>query len=231
MISDFVGVIVARWKRAIGGNLWRSLLGCAGFRITGYRAKVRCRHDPELTKLGAMNPSSDIAIREANRADFETWFRLYDTVAAEGRWIGGEAPSDRAARQRAFEANLSDPEAVSFLAEAGSRLVGNLGVAVHSGIGELGMMVDADWRGRGVGSALMEACIAWADRLGAHKLVLEVWPHNTAAQGLYRKYGFEQEGLFIRHYRRRNGELWDAVRMGLVLDLDSPGSPYRPESA
>jgi benzoate-CoA ligase len=177
-------------------------------------------------QTGGMEPFLEIAIREALAADFENWFRLYDSVAAEGRWIGGEAPSDRAARQRAFDAYLSDPDAVSFLAEADGKLVGNLGVEIRGGIADLGMMVDADWRGRGVGSALMEACIVWATGHGAHKLVLEVWPHNTSAQGLYRKYGFEQEGFFKRHYRRRNGELWDVVRMGLVLDQDSPGSRY-----
>jgi ribosomal protein S18 acetylase RimI-like enzyme len=173
-----------------------------------------------------MESSLDIAIREALAPDFENWFRLYDSVAAEGRWIAGEAPSDRAARQLAFDAYLSDPDSASFLAEANDQLVGNLGVEIRGGIADLGMMVDAGWRGRGVGSALMEACIAWATERGAHKLVLEVWPHNTSAQGLYRKYGFEQEGFFKRHYRRRNGELWDAVRMGRVLDHDSPGSPY-----
>jgi RimJ/RimL family protein N-acetyltransferase len=176
-----------------------------------------------------MTSSVDIAVREAIEADFEEWFRLYDTVAAEGKWIGGEAPSDRTARRRAFCAYVNDPDAVSFLAEADGRLVGNLGVEVRRGIADLGMMVDAEWRGRGVGSALIEACVVWACTHGAHKLVLEVWPHNTAALGLYRKYGFEQEGFFKRHYRRRNGELWDAVRMGLVLDQDSPGSPYGPE--
>jgi RimJ/RimL family protein N-acetyltransferase len=173
--------------------------------------------------------SVDLAVREASAADFEEWFRLYDTVAAEGKWIGGEAPSDRATRQRAFDGHVNDPDAVSFLAEADGRLVGNLGVEVRRAIADLGMMVDAEWRGRGVGSALMEACLRWASEHGAHKLVLEVWPHNTAALGLYRKYGFEQEGFFKRHYRRRNGELWDAVRMGLVLDQVSPGSHLLPE--
>jgi RimJ/RimL family protein N-acetyltransferase len=174
-----------------------------------------------------MDWSGDIVIREAIAADFEDWFRLYDSVAAEGKWIGGEAPSDKVARQRAFDEHLRGPDAVSFLAEADGQLVGNLGVEVRQGIADLGMMVDAPWRGRGVGSALMEACIAWATEHGAHKLVLEVWPHNIAAQHLYRKYGFEPEGFFKRHYRRRNGELWDAIRMGLVLDEESPGSPYR----
>src|SRR5438132_10638636 len=31
-------------------------------------------------------------------------------------------------------------------------------------------------------------------------------------------FGFEEEGLLRRQYRRRNGELWDALVMGLLLD-------------
>jgi putative acetyltransferase len=173
-----------------------------------------------------MKAPSGVIVREAMAADFDDWFLLYDSVAGEGKWIAGEAPSDRSERQRAFDAYLGEPDAVSLLAEADGGLVGSLGVAIHGGVAELGMMVDAAWRGRGVGSVLMEACIDWADRHGAHKIMLEVWPHNPSAQGLYRKFGFEQEGFFPRHYRRRNGELWDAVRMGLVLDRESPGSPY-----
>jgi RimJ/RimL family protein N-acetyltransferase len=68
-----------------------------------------------------------------------------------------------------------------------------------------------------VGSALLSAAIAWAREAGAHKVALQVWPHNEAAIALYRKFGFEQEGRLRRHYRRRNGELWDAVVMGLCL--------------
>jgi RimJ/RimL family protein N-acetyltransferase len=44
-----------------------------------------------------------------------------------------------------------------------------------------------------------------------------VWPHNQSARRLYRSFGFEEEGYLRRHYRRRNGELWDAVIMGLLL--------------
>ena len=62
--------------------------------------------------------------------------------------------------------------------------------------------------------------------LGAHKVALQVWPHNEAARRLYLRHGFVEEGLLRRHYPRRNGELWDAVIMGLILDETSPGSPY-----
>jgi RimJ/RimL family protein N-acetyltransferase len=53
-----------------------------------------------------------------------------------------------------------------------------------------------------------------------------VWPHNGAALRLYERTGFVVEGRLRRHWRRRNGELWDALLMGLVLDTSSPGSRY-----
>jgi RimJ/RimL family protein N-acetyltransferase len=173
-----------------------------------------------------VSTATDLVIREGKADDFQAWFGLYEAVAAEGVWIAGEVPVDRAARKHSFAAHQRNPDSVTFMAEADGRLVGTLGAEIRGGLADLGMMVDSEWRGRGVGSALMEACVAWAREHGAHKLVLEVWPHNQAAIGLYRKFGFEQEGLFRRHYRRRNGELWDAIRMGLVLDLESPGRPH-----
>lgn len=80
--------------------------------------------------------------------------------------------------------------------------------------------------GPGAGSALMERCIAWAKEHDAHKIKLEVWPHNAAAIALYEKFGFVHEGRCRRHWRRANGELWDMLVMGLILDSDSPGSPH-----
>ena len=93
----------------------------------------------------------------------------------------------------------------------------HLGVAPY-GVADLGMHVAASMRGQGVGRALVVAAIAWARaEPGVHKIALQVWPHNDAAQHLYRSCGFEQEGYLRQHYRRKNGELWDAVVMGLVL--------------
>jgi ribosomal protein S18 acetylase RimI-like enzyme len=68
-----------------------------------------------------------------------------------------------------------------------------------------------------VGSALLEAAIERARSDGLHKLALDVFPHNTAAIALYRKFGFVEEGRRAKHYRRASGELWDSVVMGLVL--------------
>jgi len=69
----------------------------------------------------------------------------------------------------------------------------------------------------GVGSALLAAAIDWARESGLHKLNLGVFPHNTAAIALYRKFGFVEEGRQVKQYRRSSGELWDSIEMGLLL--------------
>jgi RimJ/RimL family protein N-acetyltransferase len=72
---------------------------------------------------------------------------------------------------------------------------------------------------------LLEDGLRWSKESSCHKVILEVWPHNERALDLYRSAGFVQEGHLQRHYRRKNGELWDAVVMGLAIDHDSPGRP------
>ena len=79
------------------------------------------------------------------------------------------------------------------------------------------MLVDRGWRGRGVGSALVQTAIGWARGQRLHKLCLEVFAHNTAAIALYRKSGFTEEGRRVKQYRRASGELWDSLVMGLAL--------------
>jgi RimJ/RimL family protein N-acetyltransferase len=166
-----------------------------------------------------------VTIRQATAEDFDDWVELYIAVAAEGRWIGGESPVDRERRREVFERFQEQDSRVILIAEIDGRFRGSLSLELSHGIAELGMIVEEGWRGRGIGTRLMAAGIAWARENEAHKVTLTVWPHNGPAIALYRKFGFVEEGLFRRHYRRRNGELWDAIAMGLVLDRESPGSP------
>lgn len=152
---------------------------------------------------------------------------LREAVAGEGRGIGAELPLDVERDRGYFLDSITSDRMQSYVAvdEEGA-MVGSLGIELHGyGVAELGMMITADWRGRGVGSALLEAGIDWARSVGAHKVALQHWPTNEAAVALYDKFGFVEEGRLRRHYRRRSGELWDAVVRGLVLDEDAPGGP------
>jgi putative acetyltransferase len=59
--------------------------------------------------------------------------------------------------------------------------------------------------------------VGWARASELHKLAVEVFAHNAPTISLLDKLGFTREGLRPRHYRRRNGELWDVVVFGLPL--------------
>jgi RimJ/RimL family protein N-acetyltransferase len=159
-----------------------------------------------------------VTVRPGTDDDLDAAVELTEAVAIEGRWIATEAPVDRIARRALYESSIRRPDAQLFVAEDDGRIVGHLGMEVQSyGVADFGMMVATDRRGEGVGGALLTAAIDWARHAGAHKIALQVWPDNDAAIALYRKFGFEQEGLLRRHYRRRSGERWDAVVMGLLL--------------
>lgn len=153
-------------------------------------------------------------VRAAEPADARAMAQLYAVVASERDGIATEPPVDLHAAAGQF-ARTTDGTVV---AVGGGQVIGMLHVDVSRfGFGEFGMCVDRDWRGRGVGSALVRAAISWSRDRGLHKLCLEVFPHNAAAIAMYRKAGFVQEGHRIRQYRRASGEFWDAIVMGLLL--------------
>jgi RimJ/RimL family protein N-acetyltransferase len=160
-----------------------------------------------------------VSVREATLADVDRLLELLVAVAGEGRWIGTEAPVDLERRRQRMVEDIEGTHAIILVAEADGELVGELGLRLaRYGVADLGMLVAAGWRGRGVGTALLAEAIDRARKAGAHKIALQVWPHNAAAIALYERFGFEREGHLRRHYRRRSGELWDAIIMGLRLD-------------
>ena len=151
-------------------------------------------------------------IRPARDEDRLPLAVLYAAVAEERTGIGAEPPVDIDARAASW--NLEG----ALVAFVGDEIVGWLSVIESGhGFGELGMLVEREWRGRGVGSALVAAAIERARERGLHKLSLSVFVHNAAAIALYEKFGFVEEGRRVKHFRRANGELWDSVEMGLLL--------------
>jgi RimJ/RimL family protein N-acetyltransferase len=158
-------------------------------------------------------------VRAATVDDVAALVELFEAVAAEGRWIGREAPIDRQATTAQLTEGIGDPARLVLVASAEDRVVGALGLD-DDGHGHLGlwMLLEERSRGRRIGSALLGEAIEWARSSSpAHKVALQVWPHNAAAIALYRRHGFVVEGYLHRHWRRRNGELWDAIVMGLPV--------------
>ncbi len=66
------------------------------------------------------------------------------------------------------------------------------------------LAVRQDFRGKGFGAQLINDMIERAKSLGVGALTLEVNENNTNAISLYKKFGFEVEGVRVKFYNVRD---------------------------
>jgi RimJ/RimL family protein N-acetyltransferase len=82
----------------------------------------------------------------------------------------------------------------------------------HSG--HFGISVLPDWRGRGVGSALLEVLIDWARQHPTlEEITLGVVEPNDGAARLYRRHGFVEIGRHPGKFRLGPGRYWADIHM------------------
>jgi RimJ/RimL family protein N-acetyltransferase len=163
-------------------------------------------------------------VRAAEPGDAPMLTVLAAAVAAEpeGWLLDEQARRSVADERRYLRALRRHLDGAVLVAEIDGELVGRLSIArdphpASPHVADLGLMVEAAHRRRGVGTALLAAADEWARGAGVSKLELHVFPHNTPALALYEKLGWEREGLRRGHYRRDDGGLADAVLMAKFL--------------
>ncbi len=154
-------------------------------------------------------------VRPAVPADLDDILALFDAVAEERVFIGTEPGYDRERKRRGLAETIAHPRRLLLVArDDAGKLAGHLAIYEREELGhELGMMVEAAQRGRGVGSALLDAAVAWARSNGLTALHLFVFPHNERALALYRGAGFVEIERYERDVTRRSGEVWDTILM------------------
>lgn len=156
-----------------------------------------------------------------------------------------------------LKATLADPAVAVFglrerdASAGGERLVERL--VAYAAVARLpfeaelqAILVDASCRGRGVAGRLLAAVVAQACDWGSERLLLEVRAGNAAAIALYRRAGFQEDGLRRGYYPplpgtgqasettppRQTGAVGGAVRedallMSLALTAAEPAAPER----
>ncbi|MBC8999271.1 GNAT family N-acetyltransferase [Pseudomonas sp. N40(2020)] len=159
------------------------------------------------------NPA--IHIERFNESHVETVTALYNNPAVARQVLQMPFQSVEVWRQRVMADN---ERAVKLVALHQGEVIGHLGLEHYSRIrrshaGSIGMGVAVAWQGKGVGSKLLAAALDVADNwMNLHRVELTVYADNEAAMGLYRKFGFENEGLF-RDYAVRDGQWVDTLSM------------------
>ena len=153
---------------------------------------------------------SSFAIRSFRREDARICRQLYTDGLLGGKLSENDTCSD-----------LDDIES-TYLKHEGShfwvaqtpegKIVGMIGVQHHDeGVGEIRRLrVTADYRRRGIGSALVETALRFCQQRQYLKLTVDTFMEREAATSLFRKFGF-------RHYRTR--EVHGKPLMYFLLDL------------
>lgn len=169
-------------------------------------------------------PTPTIHLERSNESHLEGITALYNDPAVARQVLQMPFQSIEVWRQRL---QADNERALKLVALHQGVVIGNLGLEAYSRMrrahaGSFGMAVAVAWQGKGVGSMLLAAALDVADNwMNLHRVELTVYADNEAAIGLYRKFGFEAEGL-LRDYAVRDGQWVDTLSMARLRNSPKP---------
>ncbi|MDP9079827.1 MAG: GNAT family N-acetyltransferase [Bacteroidota bacterium] len=165
-------------------------------------------------------------IRQADENDAEDLIQYSKIVFASTDQLltAPEEYNISVAGEKAWINNIRKSENSELLiAELDNQLIGFLFFigqtkAKNAHVGELGVNVHPAYQGMGIGRALMETLISWANHHDTiEKITLQVFATNHNAIKLYHSRGFKEEGRFVKAVKQKNGVYVDVVQMYLFL--------------
>ena len=155
-------------------------------------------------------------------ADVPSLHALYDTVAKERKYLSRlEAPPVE--EMRALVAERIKHDFPQFVAHASDKVVGWCNITpvndrtTTKHIGVVGIGLLPEFRGKGIGRQLLGATLEKAIGNGLTRIELDVWEKNESAIALYKKFGFEIEGL-KKSALKIDGVYMNDYMMALLVD-------------
>jgi ribosomal protein S18 acetylase RimI-like enzyme len=159
-------------------------------------------------------PPERVVVRPVEYRDIPGFHAAVGTVAAERRWLARTSPFSMEQTAVFVASNIAHGHP-QFVADDDGRVVGWCDVfpsprEVSQHVGVLGMGLLPGYRGRGLGRRLIDAALAAAaDRF--EQVDLDVYASNAAAQALYRRSGFVEQG------RKRGGRKVDGLYDDVII--------------
>lgn len=172
-----------------------------------------------------MRNLNNVHIRRAATDDAQNMIDFYNVVGGESDYLSfgaNEFKRDLQEYKDYITATSQEPNSIMLLATIDSKIIGI--ATINSSqkertkhVGTLGIVVSEKYTGIGLGKALMNELLEWAKQNGiTKKISLVTNESNTKAIDLYRKLGFEQEGLLKKDNYIR-GDYQNTIVMGLFL--------------
>ena len=144
------------------------------------------------------------SIRLIEERDITGFHQALSSVVKEGNYLSAvEAPSIEQVSN--FVKNNIKNNYAQYICEINSEIIGWADIIPNEKMtmqhsGKLGMGVTLAFRGQSIGKKLLEKAIAHAWSSGLTRLELEVFSDNHVAINLYKKMGYEIEG--VKKYAR-----------------------------
>ncbi|WP_307408135.1 arsinothricin resistance N-acetyltransferase ArsN1 family A [Neobacillus ginsengisoli] len=86
----------------------------------------------------------------------------------------------------------------------------------YDGVADLSVYICKEYRGKGIGRKLLTELEFLSKENGFHKMVLFTFPFNQLGQGLYKKMGFREVGVF-KNQGMLDGNFVDVMAMEKLL--------------
>ena len=177
---------------------------------------MRTHRGSYQTRFGSLRVF-DAKVQNANEI-----LKLFRAVVCEGKWMATsiEELERTVIQQEEIIYLCSEQENCCYMeGYIDKKLIGAMSVwggdlARNRHVGTLEIFLDSQYRGGGVGGAMMDALILWGHNNPAiEKLVLSVFCDNEPAIKLYKKLGFVVEGCAIGDFREKDGRFRDRLMM------------------
>lgn len=189
-----------------------------------------------MTRSQTITTGEPFVVRHATPDDAANLLTYIRSVAQETGFFviqPDEFPSSEEQERQWVQEHLDDPRKLALVAEAGDEIIGSLSVENGpfqrtSHTGTFGVSVRQDWRGKGVGTAMIEFLLEWAETNPlVEKVELSVFSSNANAIRLYRRLGFLEEGRRAKAIRLAPGEYVDEVLMARFVKPGLAGATPR----
>lgn len=165
-------------------------------------------------------------IRSASKEDAKSLSEVRLQIDSETENMDrekGEAFIDEAGFVQVIKVDTESENNLFLVSEVNERIVGfsrcegnNLKRTSHKV--EFGVCVLEEYWGYGIGQNLLKETIDWADTNKIKKINLNVLETNEKAINLYKKYGFEVEGVLKKDKLLSDGNFYNTVIMGRFCD-------------
>lgn len=152
-----------------------------------------------------LKDSRELIIRKAVEEDAKKFLEYFNIVGKETDFLGFgiEGPNVTLEEEKSCFKN-STSKNFFLIAEIEGKIVGSCSISTNEKrvrlkhFGELGIVVLKEYWNLGIGKKLIEIALMYGKKGGLRKVNLETRSDNLKAISLYKKLGFNEEGVITR---------------------------------